>query len=207
MIHIKQSTSKNWLYWTWEKKRKKKKRKRQIEFVWNQFSVFSFKLNFCVLIIVPRTYQLIYFLDFFGWTKKSKKFSDKPKMSYIVPLDKQRRPRFYSSTATFVWSRNTVRESSHISFFRGGNPLCILEWRPENTHGGADRFAWVTSWSLPQSKITDLILSFNSHAEIWTRLFAHVFSGYGWVSELTYSEASILQKKWFRGMKRTCYSI
>ena len=51
---------------------------------------------------------------------------------------------FYSSTVTFVWSRNTVRESSYISFFCGGDPLCELEQRPENTHGAANRFAWVT---------------------------------------------------------------
>ena len=74
-----------------------------------------------------------------------------------------------------VWSRNTVREISHISFFRGGDPLCVLEGWLENTH---DMFAWVTSWSHPslerpadlclQSKFTDLILSLSSKAEIWT---------------------------------------
>ena len=85
-----------------------------------------------------------------------------------------------------MWSRNTVRESSYLSFFCGGDPLCALGRRPENTHWGADMFAWVTSRSLSQSKIADLIWSFNSHAEIWTRLFAHVFSVYGWLSELTY---------------------
>ena len=94
---------------------------------------------------------------------------------------------FYSSTVTFVWSRNTVRESSHISFFSGKDPLCELKRRPENTHGGVDSFAEVTSGSLSQSKIPDLVLSFNSHAEIRTRLFAHVFSIYGWLSELTHS--------------------
>ena len=83
-------------------------------------------------------------------------------------------------------SRNTVRESSHISFFCGRDPLCVLERRPENIHGGADRFAWVTSGSLPQSKTTDLILSFNSHTEIWTCLFTHIFSVYDWLLELTY---------------------
>ena len=45
----------------------------------------------------------------------------------------------------FVWSRNTVRESSHISFFCGGDPFREVVRRPENTHGRADRFAWVTS--------------------------------------------------------------
>ena len=85
-----------------------------------------------------------------------------------------------------MWTRNTVRESSHISFFCGGDPLRELERQPENTHGEADKFPWLTNGSLPQSKITDLILSLNSHAEIWTCLFAHVFSVYGWLSELTY---------------------
>ena len=47
---------------------------------------------------------------------------------------------FYSSTATFVWSKNTVRESSHTSFFCGGDPFCEVERRPENTHG--------ESWSI-----------------------------------------------------------
>ena len=55
---------------------------------------------------------------------------------------------YYSSTVTFAWSMNTVRESSLISFFSDGDPLCVFERRPENTSGGANRFAWVTSWSL-----------------------------------------------------------
>ena len=87
---------------------------------------------------------------------------------------------FYSSTATFMWSGNKVRESSHISFFCVRDPFFEVVRRPENTHGRADRSAWVTSGSLPslerpadlspsiarpadlclQSKIADLILSF-----------------------------------------------
>ena len=43
-------------------------------------------------------------------------------------------------------SRNTVRESSHVSFFCGGDPFCVLERRPENTH---DMFSWVTSGCHP----------------------------------------------------------
>ena len=62
----------------------------------------------------------------------------------------------YSSTVPFVWSRNTVRESSHMSFFYGGDPLCVLEWWPENTLGGVDRFAWVSSRSI----IIDIISYF-----------------------------------------------
>ena len=56
---------------------------------------------------------------------------------------------FYSSTATFVWSWNTVRESSHISFFWGRGLFCEVEQRPENTHRGADMCAWVTSGFFP----------------------------------------------------------
>ena len=97
---------------------------------------------------------------------------------------------FYSLTATFVWSRNTVRESSHISIFL---------WR------GANRFAWAASGSPPLlERPADLLPSlerpanlslspkyrpyclFKSHAGIWTDLFARVFSVYGWFSELTY---------------------
>ena len=56
---------------------------------------------------------------------------------------------FYSSTATFVWSRNSVRESSHISFFCGEDPFYEIVRRPENTYGEADRSAWETSGFLP----------------------------------------------------------
>ena len=49
----------------------------------------------------------------------------------------------------FVWSRNTVRDSSHISFFCGRDPFCEVVWQLENTHGGADRFAWLTSGPPP----------------------------------------------------------
>ena len=94
----------------------------------------------------------------------------------------------------FVWSRNTVRESLHISFFCGRDPFCEEVRRSENTHGGADRsaweasrslpFAWATSESLSQSIISDLILSFNSHVELWTCLFTHIFFVCGLLSEL-----------------------
>ena len=36
--------------------------------------------------------------------------------------------------ATIVCRRNTVRESSHISFFCGRDPFCEVVQRPENTH-------------------------------------------------------------------------
>ena len=44
-----------------------------------------------------------------------------------------------------MWSRNTVRESSHIFFFCGGDSLWVLERRSENTQ---DLFARVTRRSL-----------------------------------------------------------
>ena len=88
-----------------------------------------------------------------------------------------------------VWSRNTIRESSHIFFFCGGDPFCDLVWQLENTH---DMFAWVTRRSLPslersadlflQSKMTDLIFSLKSQAEIWKFFLLHVFSVNGLLS-------------------------
>ena len=78
-------------------------------------------------------------------------------LSYIEPLVKQRKTRRYkqynlyshSSTVTFLWRRNTVRESSHIFFFCGGDPFCEVVRLPQNTHGGADRFVWVTKGPPP----------------------------------------------------------
>ena len=36
--------------------------------------------------------------------------------------------------ATIVCYRDTVRESSHVYFFCGGDPFCEVVRRPENTH-------------------------------------------------------------------------
>ena len=98
--------------------------------------------------------------------------------------------------ATFVWSRNSVGVSLLLSFFCGRDPLCeVVQWL-ENTPGGADSFAGVTSRSLPHlsdqqisafsSKLQTLYCLFKSHAEIWKSSLLHVFSVYGWLSELTY---------------------
>ena len=38
-------------------------------------------------------------------------------------------------------SRNTVRESSHISYFCDWHPFCEVVGRPENTDGSDDRSA------------------------------------------------------------------
>ena len=85
-----------------------------------------------------------------------------------------------------VWSRNTVRENSHVSFFWGGDPFCWVVRRPEKTYGGADRFAWMTSGSLPSVQNYRHYCLFKSHAEKWTSYSPHVFSVYGWLSEFTY---------------------
>ena len=84
---------------------------------------------------------------------------------------------------TFVWSRNKVTENSHISFFCGRDPFFEVVGRPENTYGGADRFAWVISGFLPSVQNYRPYIVFQV---LWTRLFAHVFSVYDWLSELTY---------------------
>ena len=103
-------------------------------------------------------------------------------------------------------SRNTVRESSHLSFFSAEDPFCDVVRRPENTPEElTGLLEWPPGLSLRlrdqrtsplriatrgslclQSKITDLIFSLKSQAEIWTSSLPHVFSVYGWLSELTY---------------------
>ena len=107
-------------------------------------------------------------------------------------------------------SKNTVRESSHISFFCGRDPICWVVRRPVNTHGElTGQLEWPVGLSLRlrdqrifplrlsdqrislvdlclQSKITDIISSLKSHAELRTSSSPHVFSVYGWLSELTY---------------------
>ena len=72
-------------------------------------------------------------------------------------------------------SRNTVRESSHISFFCGEDPFCEVVGRPENIHGElTGLLEWPAGLCL-QSKITDLILSFLVPCGYRNILFAHVF--------------------------------
>ena len=97
-------------------------------------------------------------------------------------------------------SRDTVRASSHISFFCGRDPFCEVVRRPENTHeeltvllewpaglsfrgetSGPLPFVWATTGSLPaglcfRSQITDLILSFQVTCGNINILFAaHIF--------------------------------
>ena len=94
---------------------------------------------------------------------------------------------FYSFTATFVWNTNTVRESSHISFFCGGRRTHtgeltgLLEWLADLPLRLRDQHI-----SVIYPKLQTLYCLFKSHTEIWTSSSPHVFSVYGWLSELTY---------------------
>ena len=62
-----------------------------------------------------------------------------------------------------MWSKNKVWESSHISFFYGGDPFRKVVRRPEITHGGADQrvtaVAWETSGSFPSAGATSRSLN------------------------------------------------
>ena len=106
--------------------------------------------------------------------------------------------------ATIVYSRSTVRESSHISFFCGGDPFCATA--REHTQE-ADRsalsdqwvsffawetsgplpFIWVTAGSLPSVQIYRPYIVFSSPMrEYEPPLSLMYFSVCGWLSELTY---------------------
>ena len=92
---------------------------------------------------------------------------------------------FYTLMATILCSKKTVRKSSHISFFCCGNTFYEVVWRPENTHGEltgqlewSAGFSPTLEWPVDfccQSKITDLILSFQIPCRNLNILFAHVF--------------------------------
>ena len=93
----------------------------------------------------------------------------------LVDIKKEYNLYFYSSTATIVCSRNTVSESSHISFFCGGGPFCEVVQQPENTHGElTGPLEWPACLCL-QFKITDLTLSFQVPCGCMNILFAQVF--------------------------------
>ena len=79
------------------------------------------------------------------------------------------------STATIVCSRNTVRESSHISFFCGGDPFCEVKRQPENTHRVLTGLLKLPAGLCIQFKITDLILSFQVPCENMNIYFVHLF--------------------------------
>ena len=101
----------------------------------------------------------------------------------------------YPSTATIVCSRNTDKESSHISFFCGGVPFCEVVRRPVNTHKElTDLLEWLVGLSLRlrdqqisllrlsdqristfSPKLQTLYCLFKSHAEVWTSSSPHVF--------------------------------
>ena len=101
-----------------------------------------------------------------------------------------------------MWSRNTVRGSSHISFFCGGDSLCVLERRPKNKHvclrdqrvslfpwdtSGPLSFALATSGSLSSVQIYRPYIVFSSPMRKYEHpLRLTYFSVCGWLLELTY---------------------
>ena len=69
-------------------------------------------------------------------------------------------------------SRNTVRYSSHTSFFCGGDTFCEVVRRQENTHEElTGLLEWPAGLCLP-SKFTDLIFSFQVQCGNMNILFA-----------------------------------
>ena len=93
-------------------------------------------------------------------------------------------------------SRNTVRESWHISFFCGGDPF-LWSRATAGEHTRGSRQVYLSDQRTPPSlewpaclcllsKITDLIYLFKFHAEIRISFSPTYFSVYGWLSELTY---------------------
>ena len=104
-----------------------------------------------------------------------------------------------------MWSRNTVRESSHIYFFCGRDPFCEVVRRSDNTHEELtgllelpgclflrlkDQLTspirlsdhWISAFC---SKLRTLYCLFKSHADIWKSSSPIYFSVYGWLWELT----------------------
>ena len=103
-------------------------------------------------------------------------------------------------------NRNTVRESSQISFFCGGNPLYEVVRQPENTEGELTGLLdWLVALSLRLRQV-GLSPSFEQPIDLCfqsqnfrpyivfsspMRKYEHplcltYFSIYGWLSELTY---------------------
>ena len=123
---------------------------------------------------------------------------------------------FLFSTATIVCSRNTIRESSHIPFFCGGEPFCEVVQRPKKIHGElTGLLEWPACLSLHlrdqqispfrlsdqrislqrlsnqrisalSPKLQTLYCLVKSHADIWISSSPTYFSVYAWLSELTY---------------------
>ena len=103
-------------------------------------------------------------------------------------------------------SGNTVRVSSHWSFFCGGyhfyevvrwpeNPdellIGLFEWpaglslclRDQQSSPLRLSDHWISSFS---PNLQTLYCLFKSHAEVWTSSLPRIFYVYGWLSELTY---------------------
>ena len=102
----------------------------------------------------PWYYQVQY-LPFCGFTCFATRLQ--VPTSYIEPLYKQRKTRryikinlyFYSLTATIICHRNTVRESSHISFFCDWDPFCEVVRQPKNTHTRCWQVCLSNQWVTP----------------------------------------------------------
>ena len=78
-----------------------------------------------------------------------------------------------------------VRESLHISFFGGRDPLCVLKQQPENTRYVCLRDQWTSPLHLSDqrisafsSKLQTLYCLFKSHADLWTSSSPQVLAGY-----------------------------
>ena len=104
---------------------------------------------------------------------------------------------FYSLTATLVWSRNAVRESSHLSFFcvgrktHTGELTGLLEWLADLCLRLRDQRISPLRLSDQQTstfspKLQCICCLFKSHVEVWTSSSLHVFSVHSWLSDLTY---------------------
>ena len=92
-------------------------------------------------------------------------------------------------------SRDTIRESSYIYFFFGGDLYCEVVQRPENTHEElTGLLEWLVGLSLRlrdqrtfplrlsdhhissfSPNLQTLYCLFKSHAEVWTFYLPHVF--------------------------------
>ena len=88
-------------------------------------------------------------------------------------------------------------QSSHVSFFCGGDPFCEVVRRPENTHeeltgllerpAGSLPLVWATSRSLPSVQNYRPYTVFLSPMRKYEHpLHITYFSVYGWLSGLTF---------------------
>ena len=83
--------------------------------------------------------------------------------------------------ATIVCSRNTVRESSYISFFCGGDPFCEVVQRLENTQGElTGLLEWLAGLSTSLEWRADLSPSPERPADLSLHLRDQQISPFAW---------------------------